>query len=231
MPDCRNCSGTGRVCEGYARYPTFLINTPEGRQKRRRLEEAKPRSLDSGASSSNLSRSSSASGPSRSNPMAAASSTALALPQQVGGRNLDNAQIISAFWEKFVPREASAQGADPCPWLHQIILNPNKSQALEVAVNALAMTRVGWAEGEAALSIRGRDQYGLALKKLQSALYDKDLMWHDDTLAAAYCLSTYEVSRPRCLGHSSIANIFRSLKRRTIASKDGTAIYLAWAIS
>ena len=55
------------------------------------------------------------------------------------------------------------------------------------------MTRLGWIHGDVALSALGRNQYGLALKYLQMALYDKNLTWQDDTLAAAYCLSIYEV--------------------------------------
>ena len=62
-----------------------------------------------------------------------------------------------------------------------------------MSLKALAMTRLGWMNRDTALSIRGRNHYGLALKHLQRALYDKKLMWQDDTLAAAYCLAVYEV--------------------------------------
>ena len=64
---------------------------------------------------------------------------------------------------------------------------------MQISLKALAMTRLGWMNGDAALSIRGRNHYGLALKHLQRALYDKTLMWQDDTLGAAYCLAVYEV--------------------------------------
>ena len=69
----------------------------------------------------------------------------------------------------------------------------DRSSLLQLSLKALSMTRLGWMDGDTVLATRGRAQYGLALKNLQRALWDKTLMWQNNTLAAAYCLSIYEV--------------------------------------
>jgi len=43
------------------------------------------------------------------------------------------------------------------------------------------------------MATRGYDFYGQALRKLQQALWDERMMWHEQTLAAAFVLSVYEV--------------------------------------
>ena len=40
----------------------------------------------------------------------------------------------------------------------------------------------------------GQQIYGEALRLLQDALYDQDLMWNDETLAGVRALVLYEVS-------------------------------------
>ena len=107
--------------------------------------------------------------------------------------DIEDYQLISCFWTKYVPAETTAQDPSPAPWLENALLTNNAGPALRLSLKALALTRLGWIDGNDALTIRGRYQYGLALKHIQRALYDPREMEQDDTLASAHCLAIYEV--------------------------------------
>lgn len=66
--------------------------------------------------------------------------------------------------------------------------------ALDLSLKALAFTRLGWLKHDNTLTTRGALLYGRALQELQKALWDEQMMWLDETLAAAYTLSVYEVN-------------------------------------
>ena len=126
-----------------------------------------------------------------------------------------------------MPADVSAQDPSPAPWLQHIISYGESGPALQFSLKALAMTRLGWINGDAALSTRGRSNYGLALKSLQKALYDKTLMWQDDTLASAYCLSIYEVCY-WIMQTERTAYSPSSSKPQMTTSRAGTLTFLAW---
>lgn len=60
-------------------------------------------------------------------------------------------------------------------------------------MKALTLTRLGRMTCDDSLVRLGSTAYGLALQELQKALYDKDLMWDDDTLAAGRVCVQHEV--------------------------------------
>ena len=189
-----------------------MNRTLEGRQKRFGLEEAKPRTSGNIPSVSNISIEANTSSEGDTAPSAIISTLNAArfhLPRQANNVELQDDQIIANFWAKFVPLNVTAQDPSPAPWLQQILSSRSGGPAMQSSLKALAMTRLGWIHEDTALSARGHKQYGFALKHLQSALYDKNLMWKDDTLAAAYCLSIYEVCPPIIVGeresHNDIA--------------------------
>ncbi|KAG8531434.1 uncharacterized protein KY384_003063 [Bacidia gigantensis] len=193
-PNCKRCSDTGRTCEGYARYPTFLINTPEGRRRRERLEEAKPRtpSTDSPASRSDtpLAR---VRKPSTGDKAMVPRTDFSALPQQASIAQLQDDQLLACFWINYVPIGSLAQHPSPCPWLQEIMFTTDPHPALKLSLKALALTRLGWLNQDDALSKMGQSNYGLALKHIQHALWDPLAKWSDHTLAAAHLLSIYEL--------------------------------------
>ena len=149
-PCCDRCLDSGNICEGYARYPVFIVRTKEGFVKRGRLEEAK-----------NLREQESCCQPTwrASKPITVSvSSKNLRKPDLVRGHNVtwnnmpplsNNAkvsevQLISTFWECYVPSRSCAQAGSPCAWLQQSIALPNPLPALRLSLKALAMTRLGW---------------------------------------------------------------------------------------
>ena len=135
--------------------------------------------------------------------------------------DLQDDQIISSFWNRYIPVETAAHDPSPCPALQEMIMLNNCNPLLQMSLKALAMTRLGWLNGDAVLSTRGRTQYGLALKNLQRALWDKTLMWEDSTLAAAYCLSIYEVFIPPSGDWEPSTNSQSCLKLPMVAPRGG----------
>lgn len=117
------------------------------------------------------------------------------ISRQASNSDLYDAQLISQFWESFAPVGHAAQSPSVCEWLERSIEAPNQTVALQLSIKALAVTRVGWKSNDTALTTRGHAIYGNALKELQKALWDEKTMWLDETLAAAYALSVYEVSQ------------------------------------
>lgn len=114
--------------------------------------------------------------------------------RQTSNVEVQDVQVVSQFWEKFVPTATQAQDETPCAWLQEAIVFEGGGKPLQNSLKALSMTRLGFLSGDTALTIRGRNFYGHALRQLQNALWDEELMWNDDTFASAYILSVYEVS-------------------------------------
>ena len=104
------------------------------------------------------------------------------------------AQLISTFWDHFIPRQSGRpQAGCQCKWLRQALDLPNPSPALRLSLKALAMARCGWIYQNKTLARHGRVLYGQALQAIQKALYDEHVMWQDDTLATGNALAWYEV--------------------------------------
>ena len=149
-PCCDRCLDSGNICEGYARYPVFIVRTEEGFVKRGRLEEAK-NLREEGSPCQATSRSSELT-------TVSVSSNYLRKQDLVQGQNVtwnsmpplsNNAkvsevQLISTFWECYVPSSSCAQAGSPCPWLQQSIALLNPLPALRLSLKALAMARLGW---------------------------------------------------------------------------------------
>ena len=104
------------------------------------------------------------------------------------------AQLISAFWDCYIPSRTNAQSGSPCYWLQQTICLQDPPLALRLSLVALAMTRLGWLQGDDAMVRRGRAVYGHALRELQKALSNEYSRCQDETMATCTVLALYEVS-------------------------------------
>lgn len=107
-------------------------------------------------------------------------------------------QIISSFWEKFIPSDANAQDGSPSNWLQRVIGLPKPGKAIHYSLKALAMTRLGWINGDESLALQGRLFYSRALQVLQKSLSSEHIIYDDDIFAAGFALSIYEVRNPVC---------------------------------
>ena len=105
-------------------------------------------------------------------------------------------QIISSFWEKCIPSNADAQHGSPSYWLQLAIGLTNPGKAICYSLKALAMTRLGWINGDESLALQGRFYYSRGLQVLQKSLSSEKIIYEDNILAAGYALSVYEVRNP-----------------------------------
>jgi hypothetical protein len=157
----------GRVCEGYESYPVFINRGPEGLQKRNRFEEA------------------------RYTPTAAPSVAA----SRVSLRGTHEDQILASFWDSYT---SSGQTIRETPfWLQKCIeisgdSSRSGAELLRQVLLAIAYTRAGRFQNDAACICQGQRCYGLSLALMQQALYDAVLARTDAVLAAARCMVLFE---------------------------------------
>lgn len=188
------CSQSGRVCEGYQRYPVFLNRTAEGFEKRHRLQEAKTLPISKHTRpETHLTGPDVASFHGVSSSRRARDNRLLTRPS---GSTLFDQQIISSFWEKFIPSDANAQHGPPSNWLQRVIGLPEPGKAIYYSLKALAMTRLGWINGDESLALQGRQCYSSALRALHNSLSSEHVIYEDDIFAAGFALSIYEVRSP-----------------------------------
>lgn len=157
-PNCQRCLKSGRECEGYEKYPVFVVRTQDGYQKRARLAEAKPH-------------------------------LRVSSPQP---SSTYHSQLVGLLWTSMCPRDAKYRNEVGLNWLRQALDLASPTEALQLALQSLTLTRVGWFNRDKNLAMQGRQIYGEALRSLQNALYDPKLRLDEQTLVAARTMILYE---------------------------------------
>ena len=102
-------------------------------------------------------------------------------------------QIISSFWERYIPSNANTQDGSPSHWLQRVISLPKPGKAIYFSLKALAITRLGWINRDESLALQGRFSYSRVLQILQKSLSSEHIIYDDNILAAGFALSIYEV--------------------------------------
>ena len=208
-PTCGQCARSHRTCDGYAQYPVFINfgataseqqqqQPAENQSKARRHRKSHWRAVqpptpsltappvhaqhqdDTGREEQALQPFESPKQYSR-------------LPPQVGLSAIYNKKIQDLYLEIYLPSEQSARAAPLDDWLAQAVYSSNPSTALEFSLLAFCKSRVGRFHNDQNLIVQGQVAYCAALRELQRALWDRKLMYRDETLAAAFTLSQYEV--------------------------------------
>ena len=103
---------------------------------------------------------------------------------------------MSLFWERYIPStDESISDGSPCDWLQQVISSPSlpDTDALQLSLKALAVTRLGRMNQDDRLALRGQSCYVRALQQLQKALKSDLAVGRDETFAAGYVLALHEV--------------------------------------
>ena len=108
--------------------------------------------------------------------------------------NVDNVAVLaeSYFLETFVPSDSVGTPAVG-EWMVRTFDVAGRAESLEKSLSALTITRLGRQKNDLAMVLQGRTLYGQALRSLQRALWHKDLVLEDQTLAASQILKAFEV--------------------------------------
>lgn len=112
------------------------------------------------------------------------------------GPQIDPTYILSQhvrgqFLAMYMPADASDHGL--AAWLPLAMEASRPGMALDFAWDAVCWNRVGWQTGDDALTRKSRNMYGEALRRMQQALWDENVVKRDETLAACRVLAMYEV--------------------------------------
>ncbi|KIW88528.1 uncharacterized protein Z519_11097 [Cladophialophora bantiana CBS 173.52] len=194
-PLCQRCTSSGRQCEGYERYPVFINRSQAGLERRQRLEEV------------------------RSTPPRPAlqnqDTMGFSVPSMC---QLNEDQFISSFWEGYSTSSSPYSRTRKPAWLYHSINISTPTTPLRQALLSLAYTRIGRLQNNPTLILKGQKIYGQTLRLMQNALYDQQLMCHDEILAAARCMVLYEAfestSEDMAAWQSHIIGIVRLIEIR-----------------
>jgi hypothetical protein len=137
--------------------------------------------------------------------------------------NVMKKKFQSLFLETYLPAKPNDGPGLYREWLCEAVTLNHPGKVLEYSLHALCITRAGRNGNDQALVVQGNAAYGFALRELQKALLSPRLATKDETLAACYLLSIYEVGLiPSCASKHSCCYSYsnqrpsRSLDMRTI---------------
>ncbi|KAL8830687.1 MAG: hypothetical protein Q9191_001292 [Dirinaria sp. TL-2023a] len=111
---------------------------------------------------------------------------------QINNRHIFRDLFAAEFLRIYLPTSEFCPQT-PLTWLQLVFNVPTEGTALDCAMAAVALSVVGRAANDAALSVESSRKYGQALWALQRALWDERLRFQDETLAACTALVLYEL--------------------------------------
>ena len=221
-PNCERCRQSGRVCEGYKRGAVFLNRTALGLEKRKRLEEAQPRQLTSPLSLSPQSSNTSDQGTDHAKRDRETDDTVYPLVLPLTAVNVMKKKFQGLFLEDYLPVRPNDGPGLYRDWLCEVVALNRPDQVLEYSLHALCITRSGRIHGDQDLVVQGSVAYGYALKELQKALVFPRSATKDETLAACYILSIYEVCFSRLTGGRTLtlSQLFESTSQSIVGHEN-----------
>ena len=150
----------------------FINRTTSGLERRRPLDEVKPRALVSVSPTNKVQ----------------------SLQQEIHSEAIWHEQFISELLRLYGVFSHKNPSENIPAWLYMSAQLVKPSEPLRLSLRAIAMTRIGRMSRNAGLHKEGVEIYCKALSELQKALYDSEQMWEDETLVTARALHLYEVS-------------------------------------
>ncbi len=100
--------------------------------------------------------------------------------------------LFDCFLRSYVPRDELGPSEDD-DWFGALAMLPNQPPCLTAAMLAMSLSQVGKANSDEHISKESLRHYTMGLRELQKALYDPRQMHTDETLAACFILSFYEL--------------------------------------
>jgi hypothetical protein len=212
-PQCAQCIKSKRPCAGYRRELIFIsshkqveavqtITTREppsetdGTQKPMRKEHDKTLCMMS--SQTGLAH-----------PTTMTSSLEV-LPKRVLPASAYKQQFLNLFICSYIPDDMlNVSRVGRCIfWVPLLLEMPNVPRALEISMLAVCTAKVGRLNGDQALVQESLRLYIRGICELQKALWNPQLMYKDETLAACMALCIYEVLE--CPQRSGVAYVAHS---------------------
>ena len=126
-------------------------------------------------------------------------------------------RFLSEFLYCYLPDSVLAETQDGykagASWMVQVMESTMRTKALETSMLSLCTAKLGRLHNDPVLLNASLKCYTRALWELQKALWDPDLMYHDETLAACMTLSMYELLECPAQTHNGWARHFDGCER------------------
>ena len=100
--------------------------------------------------------------------------------------------LFDCFMRSYVPIDELGPG-DGVNWLGSLSQRPDQPPAVTTAMLALSLSQIGKINHDDHLSKESLKHYTIGLRELHKALYDPKQVQTDETLAACFLVSMYEL--------------------------------------
>ena len=100
--------------------------------------------------------------------------------------------LFDCFMRSYVPIDELGPG-DGVNWLGSLSERPDQPPAVTTAMLALSLSQIGKINHDEHLSKESLKHYTIGLRELHKALYDPKQVHTDETLAACFLVSMYEL--------------------------------------
>ena len=194
-PQCEQCIKANRPCGGYQRDRIFIVGPGSSYQAKK-----EPSKQPSANGKREFTRNQQPNGFDNSSKPLPFSSPGL-IPSTKDLPDLSNTlvphaafrqQLLSTFIDGYIP--STRLGPDGQKhWLCMLPELPTLTKALETSTMAICTARWGREIDNPALTKESLNLYTQGLRELQTALWDPELMYKDETLGACMALATYEI--------------------------------------
>ncbi len=191
-PQCAQCINSNRLCTGYQRQHVFIVNqdVPNGNR------HAKTSTTVTVATDADPSGCQPEQGPLVPDgiPLGKLKKGRQKLPQpsSVSPVPAYRQMLFDCFMRSYVPVDELGP-EKTLNWLGLLTELPNQPPALTTAMLALSLSQIGKINQDEHLSKESLKHYTLGLNELHKALYDPAQVQSDETLAACFLISMYEL--------------------------------------
>ncbi|TPX25495.1 hypothetical protein DIZ76_010950 [Coccidioides immitis] len=191
-PVCIQCTKSNRVCAGYQRERIFVLVNPGAKERYTVPEQTSSTSKLGGDAALTVT-----STVNRSHVTISRCNDGVCSPNSAGVDTVFRASkrqfVLNAFGLHCLSAIQSCRIRSDRYWLLLLPNLPMRSKALEISALALSTIALGRVYGDTSMVMESLKLYTRSLYELQRALYNRALMYEDETLAACLALSLYEL--------------------------------------
>ncbi|KAI1626625.1 hypothetical protein EDD37DRAFT_223036 [Exophiala viscosa] len=221
-PVCAQCIKSRRECPGYRQYPIFITHKTPQVENNLKPVAGKGAGPPVEKQSVHLRNTLKGFDACPDQPTAIGKSgqvTALFSPdRQVSATPAIRQQLLQEYLHLHLP-EGNVGLMRRRMWLLRLPELTYMTSALEFSTMALCLAKLSDVYNDQSLKYESLKLYNHGLHQLQKALWDPELMLHDQTLAACIALATYEMSQ--CPGDSKNAYISHTRGCETLVKTRG----------